>query len=69
MSSDTCATLTPSKAGSMRVVTRRVPGWRQAFTSPAQRQWMRGNRPRARKAGICTANCNAPPSITPPAMA
>ncbi|MDT4855818.1 hypothetical protein FQZ97_901870 [compost metagenome] len=69
ISSDICATLTPSRAGSMSVVTRRVPGWAQAAFRPDQRRLTRGSMPSLRSAGNCTPSCSAPPSNTPPAMA
>ena len=69
ISSDTWATLTPSRAGSMRVVTRRVPGCAQAWRRVCHDTPMRGSSPRRRSAGTCTPSCRAPPSNTPPAIA
>ncbi len=69
ISSEICATLTPSSAGSMSVVTRRVPGWFQALVRLDQRRLKRGNMPSRRSAGSWAPSCRAPPTSTPPAMA
>ena len=69
ISSEICATLTPNKAGAIRRTIFWVPESCQLLRSSPHRQAKRGTTPILRKAGICTANCNTPPAITPTAMA
>ena len=69
ISSDSCATPTPSSAGSISVSTWRTPGSCQAMRRRRQVRPMRGSSPRFLSAGTCTASCRMPPSITPAAMA
>ena len=69
MSSEICATDTPTSAGAMRLSTRFTPGWRQASRSPAKPRAKRGMQPMARSAGIWIAACSKPPNMTPAASA
>ena len=65
MSKEIWATPTPSKAGPIRRRMFKVAGLVQAFLTARGRTPRRGNKPSRAKAGICTANCNTPPTITP----
>ncbi|MCY1310199.1 hypothetical protein D9M70_603680 [compost metagenome] len=65
MSSEICATLTPSSAGSMSFMTLRVVGSVHAARSALKLAPMRGRSPNARSAGICRASCSTLPTITP----
>ena len=47
----------------------RVAGSAQAERMDDQPKPKRGNMPSARSAGICSASCKTPPTITPTAMA
>ncbi len=69
ISSDTCATDTPSTAGAMRCSTWRTPGWCQAARSRPGSSPIRGRQPIRASAGTCTASCSTPPTITPAASA
>ena len=65
MSSEICATLTPSKAGSISLAMFLVAGSAHACWTRAQLKPIFGNSPRRSRAGTCTASWRAPPSITP----
>jgi len=65
MSSEICATLTPSSAGSISLSTLRVFGSVQAVRSARRLMPSRGSRPSLRNAGICSASCSTPPAMTP----
>jgi hypothetical protein len=69
MSSEICATLTPSSAGTMSLAMRWVCASCQAALMPCQRNAMRGNKPMRLSTGTCRPNCNMPPTITPTPMA
>ncbi len=69
ISSDNCATDTPSTAGAIWRSTRRSPGCCHDARSRRGPRPKRGSTPMRRSAGHCTSSCSTPPTITPTASA